>query len=117
MTEEFEELGEVINDKLSEPPKSIAEPEDKSESEQDEKTPEIEYPGDDPTVAPKGYEWKGPGKQGSKEGNYYNSKNKSSLHPDLDHPQPIGPHWDYTGPEGKFRIFPSGKILPKKIRS
>ena len=67
----------------------------------------------DPTVAPDGYEWRGPGEQGSKQGNYYNPKEKRSLSPDLDHGPPIGPHWDYTGPEGKFRIFPSGNILPK----
>jgi hypothetical protein len=32
------------------------------------------------------------------------------LHPDLDHPSPIGPHWDYTGPtfpQGT-RLYPNG---------
>ena len=61
----------------------------------DEDLPNIEYPGDDPTVAPEGFEWRGKGKQGSKEGSYYNPKTGGSLHPDLDHPAPIGPHWDY----------------------
>ena len=91
-----------------ETPQSVTE-----EDSQQNAVPDIDYPGDDPTVAPDEYEWRGPGKQGGKEGNYYNPKNKSSLHPDLDHPNPIGPHWDYTGPEGKFRIFPDGRIVPK----
>ena len=95
--------------RADEAPKSVTE-EEKGESVP---TPDVKYPGDDPTVAPEGYEWRGSGKQGSKEGNYYNPKDKTSLHPDLDHPDPIGPHWDYTGPEGKFRIFPDGTITPK----
>ena len=99
-----EKAAEKAKDEKTEPPQSL-----------DENTvpPEIEYPGNDPTVAPDGYEWRGKGEQGSKEGSYYNSDNKSSLHPDLDHPDPIGPHWDYSGPEGKFRIFPDGTIVPK----
>jgi hypothetical protein len=32
-----------------------------------------------------GYEWRGRGEQGSKEGNYYNPQKGTSLHPDLDH--------------------------------
>lgn len=64
-------------------------------------------------LAPDGYEWRRRGEQGSKEGNYYNPQKGTSLHPDLDHPGDIGPHWDYHGPEGKFRIFPDGSIKPK----
>ena len=74
---------------------------------------DIEYPGDDPTIAPEGYEWRGRGEQGSREGSYYNPENNSSLHPDLNHPDPVGPHWDYNGPEGKFRIYPDGSIAVK----
>ena len=87
------------------PPLSLPDAEDE--------VPELEYPGDDPTVAPDGYVWRGKGPQGSKEGNYYNPDADASLHPDLDHPEPIGPHWDYKGPEGKFRIYPDGRITPK----
>ena len=66
-----------------------------------------DYPGDDPEVAPEGYEWRGRGPQGSPEGNYHNPTTGESLHPDLNHAPPIGPHWDYWGPDGvKVRIFP-----------
>jgi hypothetical protein len=36
------------------------------------------------------------------------------LHPDLNHPDPIGPHWDYTAPDGTpSRIMPDGTVVPK----
>ena len=62
------------------------------------KTPDVTYPGDDPANPPDGTSWKGKGPQGSKQGNYYNPKTGESWHPDLDHPDPIGPHWDYLDP-------------------
>ena len=62
------------------------------------KTPDVTYPGDDPANPPDGTSWKGKGSQGSKQGNYYNPKTGESWHPDLDHPDPIGPHWDYLDP-------------------
>jgi hypothetical protein len=32
----------------------------------------------------------------------------------LNHPPPIGPHWDYRAPDGTwYRIFPDGRIEPK----
>ena len=66
-----------------------------------------EYPGNDPKKAPEGYEWHGRGPQGSPQGNYYNPTTGETLHPDLDHEPPIGPHWDYWGTDHiKFRIFP-----------
>ena len=47
-------------------------------------------------------------------GSWYNPGTKESLHPDLDHGDPIGPHWDYKSPGGKtFRLFPDGKLTPK----
>ena len=101
---------EKANDKPKEPPTSVTEPKTPSS---DVEVPDVTYPGDDPTVAPDGYEWRGKGPQGSKEGSYYNPKTDTSLHPDLNHPDPIGPHWDYNGPEGEFRIFPDGSIKPK----
>ena len=73
--------------------------------------PEIAPPGWDPTVPPgEEWEWRGkPGsKPGDKDGSWYHPGKGSSLHPDLEHPAPIGPHWDYT-PEkgkGKTRIDP-----------
>ncbi len=78
--------------------------------------PQLKYPGSDPTKAPKGYEWRGkPGSSpGSKNGNYYNPRTGESLRPDLNHPDPIGPHWDYRNSSGDwFRMFPDGSITPK----
>jgi RHS repeat-associated protein len=74
------------------------------------------FPGTNPAKAPKGFEWRGkPGSTpGSKEGNWYNPKTGESLRPDLNHPGPIGPHWDYRDPSGNwFRIFPDGSQVPK----
>ncbi len=63
--------------------------------------------GDDPTKCPgEGFEWKGKGPPGSKQGNWHNAETGESLHPDLDHPLPIKPHWDYEGPN-----FPNGARL------
>jgi len=75
-----------------------------------------EYPGDDPTAAPEGFEWKGkPGSQpGGKEGNYHNPETGESLRPDLDHNPPVGPHWDYKDPNGNWhRLYPDGSVIPK----
>lgn len=78
--------------------------------------PDVTYPGDDPTKGPEGTEWKGKGPQGSKQGNYYDSNTGESWHPDLDHPDPIGSHWDYnykgSGVDG-WRIYPDGTAVPK----
>jgi len=54
------------------------------------------FPGWDPTKSPgEGYEWRGRGEPGSKTGNWFKSETKEWLRGDLDHPDPIGPHWDY----------------------
>ena len=64
-----------------------------------------------------GYEWKGKGEQGSKEGSYFNPESGESLHPDLDHPEGKAPHWDYnyrgSGVKG-WRIFPDGAFELKE---
>jgi len=76
----------------------------------------VKFPGNDATTAPDGFEWRGkPGSAtGSKEGNYYNPKTGESLRPDLNHPGPIGPHWDHRDSFGKWwRIFPDGSVEPK----
>ena len=68
------------------------------------------------TVALEGFQWKGqPGSiQGSKNGNYYNTQTGESLRPDLSHPMPVGPHWDYKDSAGKWwRIFKDGTVVPK----
>jgi hypothetical protein len=74
------------------------------------------FPGMDPTQAPPGFEWRGkPGSApGSKDGNYFNPKTRESLRPDLSHPEPVGPHWDYRDPGGRWwRIKPGGTMEPK----
>ena len=69
--------------------------------------------GIDPTVCPgEGFEWKGKGPPGSNLGSWVKGPKGSQeiLHPDLNHPGPIGPHWDYEGPEFPegIRLFPNG---------
>jgi RHS repeat-associated protein len=55
------------------------------------------------------WEWRGKGQPGSSEGSWYNPGTGESLHPDLNHPPPIGPHWDWTDPHGgQWRIPPGG---------
>ena len=72
-------------------------------SEETVDVPDIEYPGDDPTVAPgEDYEWHGKKGEpvGSDKGAWVNKNTGEKWHPDLNHPLPKGPHWDYTGPDG-----------------
>jgi len=81
-----------------------------------DKSRKIKWPGNDPAKAPKETKWKGKPNSapGSKDGNYYNSKTKESYRPDLNHDEPIGPHWDYRAPDGSWhRIKPNGSIIPK----
>lgn len=55
------------------------------------------WPGDDPTVPPgDDFEWRGNGPIGSDKGAWYNPFTKDSLHPDLNHPVGIPPHWDWV---------------------
>ncbi len=79
------------------------------------KTPSVDYPGNDPTVAPgEDYVWRGKGTPADGKGSYFNPKTGESLHPDLGHPEPIGPHWDYKGPDGsQWRVNPDGSVVPK----
>jgi RHS repeat-associated protein len=64
----------------------------------------------DPTQCPgKGWEWRGASgtKPGDPRGGWYNPKKDWTLHPDMDHPEPIGPHWDWIDENGnKYRITP-----------
>ncbi len=71
-------------------------------------TPDVKYPGDDPTQPPgDNYEWRGPDPQGGKRGAYANIDGSDSWHPDLDHPDGVAPHWDYNDPFGhKWRVYP-----------
>jgi RHS repeat-associated protein len=70
---------------------------------------------DNPSESPgEGWEWKGNGPEGSSEGSWVNPDSGEKLYPDLDHPGPIGPHYDFTAPDGsQYRIYPDGRIEPK----
>jgi hypothetical protein len=75
--------------------------------------PFAEFPKDPKLPPGPGYEWRGaPGSQpGDRYGNWHNPKTDESLHPDMDHRPPIGPHWDYYTPDGeKYRRFPDGRF-------
>ena len=69
----------------------------------------------DPTKSPgKDWEWRGNGPAGSSQGSWYNPITHESLHPDLNHPGPIKPHWDYTDPTGQeWRCFGDGTYQKK----
>jgi RHS repeat-associated protein len=77
--------------------------------------PRIPFPGWDPTVPPReGMEWKGKPPQGGPEGAWVDPKTGESFHPDLGHPPPAGPHWDYNdGLGGHWRVDPSGNVTPR----
>ncbi len=56
------------------------------------------------------------GEPGSKEGGWYNPKTKETMHPDLEHSEPYGSHWDYKHPDGwkrGYRIYPDGTFERK----
>lgn len=60
----------------------------------------------------KGFEWRGRGKPGSGQGSWVKGPKgaQEKLYSDLNHADPIGPHWDYEGPgfEPGVRLFPNG---------
>jgi RHS repeat-associated protein len=78
--------------------------------------PSVTFPGWDPNVAPgEGFGWRGTGDPASGEGNYIKPGSKERWRPDFQHADPIGPHWDYTDPQGRdWRVFPDGRVEPKK---
>jgi hypothetical protein len=66
---------------------------EKQWEEQDlEDCEKLGWPGNDPNASPgEGWEKRGP--------NWFNPQTNESLHPDLNHPAGIPPHWDYKGEE------------------
>ena len=81
--------------------------------------PEVSWT--DPSVPPKSADgtewvWVGPDDPGGKRGAWVNPKDrKESVHPDLDHAPPIGPHYDHNRRKGKgHRVYPDGRREPKK---
>ena len=71
--------------------------------------PSVPYPRN-PRVPPgEGWEWRGNGPPGSSRGNWVNPRTGERLHPDLNHPPGIRPHYDYTARDGsRWRWFPDG---------
>ena len=90
---------ESSESKPDDPPQSVPD----NSKVPDSQLPDVEYPGDDPTVAPDGYEWTGPDPQGGKRGGYKNKdpNTRDSWHPDFHHGEPKGPHWDFNDIFGK----------------
>ncbi|MGH3117445.1 MAG: hypothetical protein ACRDQ2_10105, partial [Gaiellales bacterium] len=61
-----------------------------------------------------GWQWRGTGPPGSRQGSWHNPQTGESLHPDLSHRGPIGAHYDYRAPNGvDYRVYPDGRIEPK----
>ena len=76
------------------------------EEKKKEKEKEPPYSGDklgeDPARRPgEEFEWRGKGEPGSRKGSWFNPETGESLHPDLDHPPPKKPHWDYESADGE----------------
>ena len=113
---------EKTKDKPNDPPSSTTE---SKTPPSDVEVPDVKYPGDDPTVAPDGYEWTGPDPQGGKRGGYKNTDpgKRDSWHPDFNHGGNKGPHWDYNDIFGRkwgitqefgktvIRLWVKGKII------
>jgi hypothetical protein len=61
-----------------------------------------------------GWQWRGSGQPGTSKGNWYNPSTGEYLHPDLGHPGPIGPHYDWRAPDGTmYRVYSDGTTVPK----
>lgn len=82
--------------------------------------PRPDFDWTDPSVPPVGpdgqsWPWRGPDAPGGPRGGYVNPSNPDqSAHPDLSHPAPVGPHWDFTDRKtGGWRVYPDGTVKPK----
>ncbi|GEM_PF-504202 len=73
----------------------------------------------DPTKPPVGqdgaeWDWRGQPPVGGPKGGWKNPNGPESIHPDLGHGEPIGPHWDFNDRNGPgWRIGPDGKATSK----
>jgi len=82
-----------------------------------EGVPEFDF--DDPEKPPVGedgeeWEWRGQLPAGSAKGAWKNPNGPESIHPDLDHSEPVGPHWDFNDRKGPgWRIDRDGNATPK----
>ncbi len=68
-----------------------------------------------PAMSPgPGWEWRGQQPVGGGRGAWFRPGTGETLHPDLGHPAPSGPHWDWRAPDGTFwRLFPDGRVEPR----
>ncbi len=78
------------------------------EHEFDENTDMPSFPGYENKAPGKDFEWRGNPDIKKNIGNWFNKKTGESFHWDMDHPDPIGPHWDYfrRDIDNEYRIFP-----------
>jgi RHS repeat-associated protein len=85
---------------------------DEGEGELKKKEAEREQCGNPATPPGSKFEWRGKGPVGSNEGAWFDPDNDESLYPHLGE-NSHGPHYDYEGPSGKYRLYPDGGIEPK----
>ena len=76
-----------------------------------------DYPGNDPNNPPgEDWKWKGSDVPDTGKGSWRKEETGDTLHPDLKHGKPYGPHWDYnydgSGHRG-WRIFPDNSWQKK----
>lgn len=76
-----------------------------------------DYPGNDPNNPPgEDWKWNGSDVPDTGKGSWEKRGTRESLHPDLKHGKPYGPHWDYnyrgSGKHG-WRIFPDNSWQEK----
>ena len=91
----------------------VSDEDDEKKEKPEPEPPDVTYPGDDPTVAPgDDYEWRGKEPVGGDKGAWVNKETGEQWHPDLNHKEPKGPHWDYTDVFGYvWSVFEDGRII------
>ncbi len=85
---------------------------DEGEAELKKKEAERENCGNPAKSPGSKFEWRGKGPVGSSEGSWFDPDNDESLYPHLGE-NSHGPHYDYEGPSGNYRIYPEGRIEAK----
>jgi RHS repeat-associated protein len=93
---------------------AIAGEESGDEGEAELKAKEAERENCGNPAAPPGlkFEWRGNGPEGSEEGSWFDPETREKLYPHLGE-NSHGPHYDYEGPSGNYRIYPDGRIEAK----
>jgi RHS repeat-associated protein len=107
-------IQKILEKILKPKPKPKPKDKDKNKPPVPPGTPDIPDYNEDPTECPgEGYEWREKGEPGSDKGSWYNPETDTSVHPNRNHPEPIGPHNDVHTPDGDYRQYPDGRIEPK----